>query len=257
MTPDGKSTSSFELGLGHLARAIELFQQHAEDLGSPLAASFKDKRSLPPVAEPAGATGPAAKAAAFPLAVLKAALQQERIEQLHAGHFATNDILEVWGSLGAEENRAWRVNDKLPQDLQAGEHTVLLILANFGRYVFDPARAAKKHLPLFLPVKSIMAILDDLTAEGRPLFGRWDNPTYANVYRWVSQLRAKLNAPGGSRDLLQTGPRGDGYRISTPPLNLILDDSQEDWRAFWFPVLDAALLAPREVERRQRRGRPR
>src|ERR1051325_2295270 len=147
MTPDGKSTSSFELGLGHLARAIELFQQHAEDLGSPLAASFKDKRSLPPVAEPAGATGPAAKAAAFPLAVLKggrpgrragraafplavlkAALQQERIEQLHAGHFATNDILEVWGSLGAEENRAWRVNDKLPQDLQAGEHTGLLIL---------------------------------------------------------------------------------------------------------------------------------
>src|ERR1043166_743083 len=249
MTPNGKSTASLELGLGHLARAIELFQQQAEDLGAPLAANFKDKRSLPPVAEPAGATGPAGKAAAFPLAVLQAALQQERIEQIHAGHFATNDILEVWGSLGAKENRAWRVNDKLPQDLQAGEHTVLLILANFGRYVFDPARAGKKHLPLFLPVKSIMAILDDLTAEGRPLFGRWENPTYANVYRWVSQLGARLNAPGARG--------GDVDRISPPPLNLILDDSQEDWRTFWFPVLDAALLAPGEVERRQRRGGPR
>jgi hypothetical protein len=53
--------------------------------------------------------------------------------------------------------------------------------------------------------------------RGQPL---WQNPTYQEVYRQICALRSTIQRGGGNPNLIERGPRGTGYRLSTPSFNI-------------------------------------
>ena len=158
------------------------------------------------------------------------------------GNFYTNDIVEIRGCLGIEDSRELKVNGRPPLSLDTLQHTILLILANFARYVALRAQAPGKHAPAFLSVKSIVAIIDELTGTEGSLAGRWPGLTFVDVYRSVSELRGFLFKAHGNPNLLESGPRGAGYRVSTPAANLILNGGQEPKGTTWAALFDRVLF---------------
>lgn len=240
MADSGKSRALARLALWHLLMAIDLLKRLYRPFASELSA-ISGGKSLPIAVEKTLAPVELATAENPSLDVLKRLWQQQRIEEIRKMEYFTNDIVEVRGRLGKEDNRQLRINGQPPVKLDRREHTVLLILAYFGRYISDPARASKKHLPAFMPVSAIVGIIDKLTAGGGPLAGLWPYPVDLDVHRCIGSLREVLLESGWNRKLIESGQRGAGYRVSTLASNLFLDEGQEDWEAFWAALFDAVL----------------
>src|SRR5207249_5503152 len=95
---------------------------------------------------------------------IQAILLQEKTAELEKGKFLTNDIVVLHGKIGGD-NHELQINGRPPLILEPREHTLFLILAYYARYYSQSNPVAFKKLPVFLPVRSIVAILNKLTAE--------------------------------------------------------------------------------------------
>ncbi|HOX55994.1 MAG TPA: hypothetical protein P5205_03060 [Candidatus Paceibacterota bacterium] len=150
-----------------------------------------------------------------------------------SGDFATVDKVEIRGQLGTTEQRALKINGKPPLSLNLREHLVLLILGWLAKCSAKAAASGKGQFPDYLPVGVIVKVILTLTAEGGPVSGRWRVPCELDVYRCVAKLRRRLRELGFSPNLIESGQRLAGYRLSTHVNNIILAVATEQQEKFW------------------------
>jgi hypothetical protein len=117
----------------------------------------------------------------------------------------------------------------------------LLILANYARYVSLRSQNVAKNPSAYLPAAAVAMIIGAMNAEGKPLSGLWPYPTDTDVHRSVSKLRGKLSRARLNASLIESGPRGAGYRLSAPMNNLHLPEEPANWEELWVGLFDAAL----------------
>ena len=64
----------------------------------------------------------------------------------------------------------------------------------------------------------------------------------------MSELRGLFHKAHGNPNLIESGPRKAGYRLSTPADNIILNDSQEPKGTAWAALFDSVLFPKGEVQ---------
>jgi hypothetical protein len=168
--------------LWHVGVAFRLLQRLDRRLDPNSAAEPEAKSLLRAAAEPLGLPTLGKKEAGKSSPdSLMSLLRERMIDQVREADAFTNDVVEIRGRLGAEDNRELKINGRPPLKLDHREHSVLLILAYFARYVAEGSRASKKRLSAFVPVNSIVAIIDKLTSAGGSLSGRWLYPVDVEI----------------------------------------------------------------------------
>src|ERR1043165_5982728 len=213
----------------HLTVALRLVGHLIEALLGGSDPSQEDPATLAPAEEGSVTSGPASGELGPGLDAYKALLEQERIEQVQKGAFVTNDIVIVLGRLGTLDHREVRINGNPPLKMERRLHAMLVIWAQFARYASEARQAGREHMPTFLPVKPMLEVIKRLSGVGGPLAGQWRAPTADDVHRLVGKLRDLLEEAGLNRNLIESGPPGTGYRISSLPSTLIPDEAAEAW----------------------------
>jgi hypothetical protein len=139
---------------------------------------------------------------------------------MRARQYKTNDIVEIPAafSLGAEGLKVG-INGSFP-GFGKRESLLLRVLALYAVGAEargpEPASAASPYLS----VGEIMRRIDQLrNAAGLGEF--WSNMIDCEVYTVICSIRRHLMEAGLNRHLVE-GSRGSGYRLSTPPWNVIL-----------------------------------
>lgn len=155
------------------------------------------------------------------------------------GDFLTNDIVEIRGRLGSDDRRDLTINGQIPLRLEFREHVILLVLGWLSKCAALPPKPGRSPLPTSAPAKVIVEVLDVLTAEKGPLAGYWNYPSDLDIFRSVSKLRRRLRKRGFNPNLIQSGPRNVGYRLSTPASQIIVRVVDEPWAGFWAQLFDA------------------
>lgn len=144
--------------------------------------------------------------------------------------FRTNDIVKIRGGLGPSHARELVVNDFTAIGIDRKEYLVLRILAKYRNSTKNGV-VTIKNLG-YIPVPKILKYVEKELDTAFPGNGRladkrafWRYPTDVDVRKVVYSIRKKLKAAGLTRDLIQTGSRGSGYRINTPNRNIMLEES--------------------------------
>ncbi|MGD0258900.1 MAG: hypothetical protein ABSD29_03655 [Verrucomicrobiota bacterium] len=246
MADTSKSKTLAALALWHLCLAVKLLQRICRRGGS-APSDPAAKPSLKPDELIAGfpELSPAnTKEAADTHPQLSSSVSHQPVpDQIRSGDYLTIDVVEIRGRLGTNDHRELKINTKPPIKLNRREHTLLLILAWLAKCAATASKAGRNQLPAFLPVKAILDIILKLTAEGGLLAGRWPYPIESDIYRCVAKLRRRLRERGFNPNLIESGQRLAGYRLSTPVSNIVLDAAAEPPEKFWAGLFDSVLGA--------------
>lgn len=150
--------------------------------------------------------------------------------QSSTGEFLTNDKVEIRGLLGTNDNRELRINSKPPIRLDRREHAILVILARRAKNNAAVAHTGRNPVPSFVSAKAFVAIIQKFISKEGPLAGLWPYPDETDIYRSVHRLRSYLLEQGFNPNLIESGQKGAGYRLSTPPENIRIspDDNLYD-----------------------------
>ncbi|PWU21227.1 MAG: hypothetical protein C5B50_02250 [Verrucomicrobia bacterium] len=142
--------------------------------------------------------------------------------------------LEIRGRPGIGDQCEVRINKAPIIVLQGRERLVFLVLARFAKWLAAASPADRKSLPLFIRAKVIAEILDKLTTADGPMPGRrWRYPMDVDVHRSIGELRGLLKT---NSNLIETGPRPAGYRLSPRINQIILKDAglpEKYWSAMF------------------------
>ena len=109
-----------------------------------------------------------------------------------------------------------RVNSK---PIKLGQHARIILLLLAARAIESPGDYFKTE-----------EILRELTRRERILGAlhlSWVKPTEAQLHSAISELRQALEDCGLDRNLIES-VHGKGYRLSTPAMNILGDDSAPD-----------------------------
>ena len=243
MPDPSKWKSLVKLALRHLCLAVKILDRVCRlgggDLSPPAA------KTLPKADELAGEFPVAAAAATDQAAADRPQassfiLDEPTADELNAGDYLTFDRVEIRGRVGTDENREVKINFKPPVRLDRREHAVLTMLARLARCAAIAAKTGGKPLPAFLPVRVMVAIIDGFCRPGGRLAGRWPYPMEADIHRTVHKLRGRLGDLGFNPNLIESGQRFAGYRLSTPPSKISVDPAED---AFWTALFYAVLRA--------------
>jgi hypothetical protein len=140
--------------------------------------------------------------------------------ELQAGHYLTNDIVELTGGFTGNL-RFLRINGGRPMKINRAEFQILAVIMaqnRTARGLTTPRTIqAQAH---YLTGQEIISALDEWEKQV-PGAGWHADP--AGVFKVISKLRKKL-ARKKHPLLLETMDQDleGGYRLSTPPLNLVL-----------------------------------
>jgi len=247
MADSSKSKPLLALALWYLSLAVKILQHLCRlggtALSEPAARNLVKTDAL--IADPSKPfTVGAIEAVADPPQPPLSLRDKPTPEQSRGEDFLTVDRVEIRGRLGTNDHRELKINNMSPIRLDRREHAVLLILAWLARCAVLAPATSKKPLPAFMPVKTIVAIIDRLTAERGPLAGRWPYAMETDIYRWVNKLRRRLKERGLNPNLIESGQRLAGYRISTPVGRIILDATEQRAEKFWADLFDSVLHVP-------------
>jgi len=141
-------------------------------------------------------------------------------QELVAEGYKTNDPVDLSGGLGRRTLKRVRVSGAPPIYLDQRQFLVLFILACH--------RLTQKGLPApfpvpgapFLSAAAILEAIDRFQECSGASLSVLANGIDADIARVVFGLREKLRKNGLNPNLIETGPRGTGYRLSTPPANV-------------------------------------
>jgi len=141
-------------------------------------------------------------------------------EELVAEGYKTNDRVDLSGGLGRNMLKRARVSGAPPIYLDQRQFLVLFILVCHG--------LTQKGLPAPFPVLGAPFLSGAVILKGIDRFQELAgaslsvlaNAIDADIARVVYALREKLRKNGLNPNLIETGPRGTGYRLSTPPANV-------------------------------------
>lgn len=146
-------------------------------------------------------------------------------EEILAEGYHVGDKVFLRGGPRPHILRRLRVNGRAPVYLDNREFLILFILACHGKTL--------KGLPCPFPVEgdeflSAAEILDaiDRFKASRPSvpYEVFQDAIDSEITRVISDLRKnRLQPKGINPQLIETGPRGTGYRLSAPPGNVTLD----------------------------------
>ena len=158
------------------------------------------------------------------------ALQRElMLYELRKERLRANDVVVLRGSVGPQDTRELLVNGHDPIRLKRREFLFMQVLAN-------ERQAGGGFLSVHELVERIQAETNRINktnkrvdAQTDPNEGFWVTPTAEDLYTIVFDLRAKLRAAGLNDELIENGPRGKGYRLSTPAANIeVLVEMESD-----------------------------
>lgn len=130
------------------------------------------------------------------------------MKPLRAGNYPTNDLVYLQCDLRGGVNGTLYVNGLEPIDLRPKQIVVLLLLV--------------QCMPEYMSAEDIAQLVTTerdrlLLKEGCcPLEQWWRYPVAEDVRRAVCQVRTALKRRKGNQNLIESGPRGLGYRIGTP-----------------------------------------
>lgn len=143
------------------------------------------------------------------------------------GRYSTFDLVEIDGSWDSPGRFLLRVNGgKVPTHSRA-EQVMVLLLVEHARLV-----AARKGVPVYVPAKSMVTLVEELTREGAPLTRSWQ-PVYSEFYHAVSNVRSKLSSKRLNPHLIESGEKGAGYRLSTPFVCISYAGCKRYGEEFW------------------------
>jgi hypothetical protein len=150
--------------------------------------------------------------------------------------YATNDLVTLQGSFHAGQKEL-RVNGAA-FDLDLREFLFLYVL---GRRLLKLAAEEDAAASSFLTIKEILDDIKAVRVEQRIPEDRWRYPVPEDIRRVVNSLRNKITAAKGNENLIESGQRGGGYRLSTAAWNL---DLRVDTAAADPGILIVTPLAP-------------
>jgi hypothetical protein len=137
------------------------------------------------------------------------------INEIMAEGYKTNDLVTLSGGLGGAKEL--RLN-ALVLELDAREFMLLFILGRAAK------RRASGQVPgphsMFVPVADILAEVERVRQTQPALQDLWRYPVAEDIRKAVFSLRAKIESGRGNVNILESGQRGVGYRLSTAPRNI-------------------------------------
>lgn len=135
--------------------------------------------------------------------------------------FHTNDRLVIRERLSRPGPATLQVNN-LPAVNLGRRGLLLLKILVFHSYTQAGLSTPRKvGDALYLPVAEIIATIETILAE-EGVTDLYRNAVDKDILGVIYQLREGITQMGGNRNLIQHGPRGTGYRLSTPASNILL-----------------------------------
>lgn len=137
---------------------------------------------------------------------LRRRYKREVLTEILTWQFKTNDFVIL---IPGQKSGRLQVNAST-FDLDTREFLVLKAMA---------AARSSMGLGSFVPIKTILAHIERYRAEAG-LEQQWRDPVPEDVRKAVKTVRDKVSKTASRRSLIESGMRGDGYRISTPMVEI-------------------------------------
>jgi len=145
----------------------------------------------------------------------------KNVKEAKESEYMTNDVVQLTGSFVSLE-KTLRINGMRPIHLNQAEFLFLQVLSAHAltrRGLSSPRRVIGGS---FLGVDEIFRAVEAWRKDEPTLAAFWTHATFTTVHRTVWELRKKITDVGANPKLIETGPPGEGgYRLSTPPLNIV------------------------------------
>ena len=119
--------------------------------------------------------------------------------------FGTNDLLRVAGRHLA------RINGRF---VKFGDHAFAVLVLLAEQALHSPGE--------YVTTEDLMVVIQKYQARLGALGMSWLAPTQAGVHKAVCQIRAALHKARLDDSLVELA-RGHGYRLNTPPGNILID----------------------------------
>jgi hypothetical protein len=148
-------------------------------------------------------------------------VNQQVLSELISNGYLTNDIVEIYGGFDRNAFRELRVNGRSVR-LDRSQYLLLRTLVRHARKNWRRNSRLQSDSERFLPVDEILREIDRLKAAHPKLGDVWNDATFTTIHHVVGKLRDKLTKAKLNKFLLESGPGGAGYRISTRPGNITL-----------------------------------
>ena len=142
------------------------------------------------------------------------------LTQVQAENYATNDLVTLIGSFHSGRKEL-RVNAAV-FDLDLREFLLLYVLSRRLKKLGGTEDAPANPPTPFLTLNEILQEIEAVRTEQRIPEDRWRYPSVEDIRRVVSVLRSRIAQAKGNENLIESGQRGEGYRLSTAPWNLDL-----------------------------------
>jgi len=152
--------------------------------------------------------------------------QQPRIQELAINGEASNDIIVLGGGTQADKTaRHVRINAIPPITLGRREYVILLVLCRHRLGLLEGLEAIDQK---FMPAADIVKEIEHIKtrAVGLKEDEWWRYPMPADVYKTVHSIRMKLDNAGANPRLIESGPRGTGFRLGTAERNIVLAEDE-------------------------------
>ena len=143
------------------------------------------------------------------------------VRELTAHHYLTNDLVEIVGDF-SDPDREFKLNGRTIPGLDQRESIVIRKLAENSAALQKLSEPEALEASTFVSVKDILAEIKAMRDDGRLTDEQWPYPGAEDVHKAVARLRESIRSVHGNQFLIESGPRGAGYRLSTPSANVLI-----------------------------------
>lgn len=139
--------------------------------------------------------------------------------EIYSERYLTNDVVDIRGGFRKQDPHELRINGT-SIDLDRREYVLIYVLgcqARTRKGLSSPRRVPGGP---FLSTSQILDEIDRIKQDNAALDDTLQDVIYTDLHRIVFDLRKKIADALANPNLIQTGPRGAGYRLSTLAWNV-------------------------------------